>query len=228
MKNPICSSYSKYEYSLFEKKILSEIFKSIKNRSRFSIDKLLGEEDFLNIYAHDQSYEYMKAAQSLREKSFIFNQAKQMSGFIDWANLHKGFLQVQISSLIVPLLIDFCKSNPTMGPKSLTTLMTFKSTYSMTFYTLFKSIVESTKENDFSQKFTLEELRSLLEVGNKYQSYGAFKQKILLACQKELKDLYIKGENDITFNLIEICSKARKVEVLKFHFEINKIDTYSQ
>lgn len=227
MKNPICSSYSKYEYSLFEKKILSEIFKKIKNRPRFSIEKLIGEEARLSICVYDHSDEYMQAAQSLRGKSFLFNDSKQMSGFIDWANLYQGFLQIQISSLIEPLLIDFCKSNPTMSHTSLTTLITFKSTYSMIFYTLSKTIIESTKEDEFSQKFTLEELRSLLEVKNKYSLYGAFKQKILLACQKELKDLYIKGENDITFNFSEISSKARKVEVLKFYFELNQIKMYS-
>lgn len=102
------------------------------------------------------------------------------------------------------------------APLNLDILSKFKSFYAQRMYELLR--LWSRYNSEVEQKFSLEELRFVLGVGDKYPRYTNFKQKVLMICQKELKE---KANMDIEFIdyktgrrtshvIIKILDKERK------------------
>lgn len=102
------------------------------------------------------------------------------------------------------------------APLNLDILSKFKSFYAQRMYELLRLWSRYNLEVD--QKFSLEELRFVLGVEDKYPAYNNFKQKVLLTCQKELKEkahmdvefVSVKTGRRTTHVIIKILDKERK------------------
>lgn len=102
------------------------------------------------------------------------------------------------------------------APLNLDILSRFKSFYAQRMYELLR--LWSRYNLEVEQKFSLEELRFVLGVEDKYPAYNNFKQKVLLTCQKELKEkanmdvefIGVKTGRRTTHVIIKILDKERK------------------
>ena len=147
-----------------------------------------------------------KAVTSLRQKSFEIvvnegqeNECWEESGFIYRSKIENGIVEVVISELIMPHLIDLTKEFTRYSPY---TAMILRSSYSQRFY-------------EFCCRFrdtghwhvSLDELRAMLRIEEKYATYGVLKKFVLDVAQKELQELYDNNESDVCFVYDELKTK---------------------
>lgn len=137
----------------------------------------------------------------------LLSSAKYVSG--------SGTIQVTVSNEIKPYLMDLAKG---FTSYSLDHALSLKSVYSQRLYECLSRF------KDLGMwRCTVEELKYLLKIENKYTGYGMFKKKVLDVAQQELK-----RKTDISFE-IEEYKEGRKIAMLLFninpketakHFEI--------
>ena len=214
-QQPNVITAARYEYTLWEKRILYKIIQQMvkdlkngvsetdlfKNRvMRLSIKNLLADDYRKNLH------HLKRAAKSIMGKIFEVtinegeeNEIWEAGVFIYQSKIQEGILQVTISEMLMPYLIDLTKNFTRYSPY---TAMILKSTYSQRFY-------------DFCCRFrdtghwhvSVEELKFMLKLENKYSNYGLFKLKVLDVAQKELQELYDNNESDVCFVYDELKTK---------------------
>ena len=140
---------------------------------------------------------------SLMKKTFKINNEKELSiySFFTTLSFNKEdkILSVKFNSDLKPHLIQlqiYAKGN-------FKYVLQFKSEYSKRFYMLisqWKSVCE--------KKYTVEELRNILEIPKSYP-YSNFKRKALLVAEKELKK-----DSDVFFTFEEVKQGRKVVEII--------------
>ena len=213
-KQPNVVTSARYEYSLWEKRVIYQVLGHLLRE----YNKGVSETDLFNnrvvrmplksviMDDKDKLRHAKKAVVSLRQKSFeiVENEGTteerwRESGFIYRSEIHHGVIEVVISELIMPHLIALTKEFTRYSPY---TAVILRSTYSQRFY-------------EFCCRFrdtgnwhvSIEELRTMLKLENKYSSYGLFKQKVVDVAQKELQELYNNNESDVCFVYDELKTK---------------------
>ncbi len=123
------------------------------------------------------------------------------------------YLTISFHPKMKPFLLQL-KSQFTMY--DVRNILQLPSTYSIRIYELLKQY-----EKIGWRLFSIEELKSILGIENKYKLYGHFKNRVILKAQKDLAEF-----TDIQFTFDEI-KKGRGVKSLKFHIRKNKDNPFT-
>lgn len=223
-KQPNIITKARYEYSLWEKRIIYQVLRQLNS----SFSKGVDEVDLFNnrvirmplkdiiVGGKENLRHAKKAVTSLRMKSFeiITNEGTpqecwEESGFIYRSKITDGIVEVVISELLMPHLIDLTKRYTLYSPF---TAMILRSTYSQRFYEFCCRF-----RNSGHWHVSIDELRDMLKTEEKYGTYGELKKNVIDKAQAELKELYDKNESDVCFVYDELKTKRA---ISHLHFRI--------
>jgi plasmid replication initiation protein len=124
----------------------------------------------------------------------------------------EGIISIEVAKKILPYLYDFSKG---FTVYSLKNVLKLSSVYSQRIYEILS------RYNDVNSKtFSIEYLRKIFKLENKYKQYFNFKARILVPAEKEINEY-----TNIKFSLKEI-KRNNKVEAVKF--VINQKNTTKQ
>lgn len=229
MKQHNALTAARYDYSLWEKRIIYYLINQVRigiesgriNKTIF--EHLLINLDVQGILRDDSKNYHMvkKAAKSLRLKSFELETGEfgdedyewWECGFINSTKIGRGVLEVEVNKLVLPYLYELMNNFTTY---SLVVAMSLKSLYSQRFYEFCSRFKDTGKWN-----VTVSDLRQMLMLENKYPRYLDFKNRILEVARKELGEMYDEGQCDVCFGYEEIKTK-REVTHLHFWVKWNK------
>jgi plasmid replication initiation protein len=91
-----------------------------------------------------------------------------------------------------------------------------QSIYAQRFYEIFRGMVYEGNQK-IVYRTRLQDLKQLLDIGNKYPNFNDFKRKVLEPAERE-----INGKTDLQIAFKEIRSRARgrRIEALRFHVQL--------
>ena len=128
-------------------------------------------------------------------------------GFINYGEWKRGGdIEFQISKLILPFFVSLTKK---FTEYNLIVAISLKSKWSQRFYEILCQW-----KNAGGVNLSIKELREQFSLTDKYIKYAALKKRVIDVAHKELKELFIKQQNDIYFEYSEI-KNGRTVEYLK-------------
>ena len=122
---------------------------------------------------------------------------------------------VEVSKEIIPYLVALAGNHTQYD---LTVAITLKSVYSQRFYEYCCQY-----KNRNSKKFFLyvENMRKMMMLEKKYPNGSDFKRYVLDVAQRELKDLYDKGQCDLWFSYEEDKDTKEKKKVIMYWFFVH-------
>ncbi|MGL5312076.1 MAG: replication initiation protein [Peptostreptococcaceae bacterium] len=208
---------SRQDFSVIEKRCLYQIIREVRNRY---IETNTGQKDlFDNMYLEllpstlatlgDEPKDVYKALKKLAQKD-IEIETEDTWVYTHWIlqakhEKKRNIYTIDVSRDIMPYLVELASEFTTYD---LTVAISLKSTYSQRFYEYCSQYKNRANKTFF---FTVEKLREMLMLEDKYPNIAHFKQKVLDVAQKEIKDLYDKGQCDLWFDYAVKDTEKRKV-----------------
>lgn len=202
---------ARYEYTVWEKRIIYQVIRHIQLSEQKGAHQTNLFEDLIvrfsvNDILQGESTNYhvvKKAVRNLHSRTFEMenNDTWLMVGFINWAEMKKGsgHIEIEISKKILPYLRELASNFTTYSP---VVAMALKSIYSQRFYEFCSRFKDTGHWN-----VSIDDLRNMLKLDDKYQLYGSFKSRVLETARKELQELYNNDESDICFGYTEVKTK---------------------
>lgn len=179
---------AKYKLSLNEKKLILCAISKINPKETVTSELTIRLElkemfDVFNCNKDNHTY-FIELAKGLRKKDFPIKKLEDGTminvGWINKAKLYKkGVLELTMDKDIVPYLTHLQEYTK----YKLNNVIDFKSTYAFRIYELCKQY-QSLKK----RKITINELKEILGVENKYKKFPEFKKFILDVAKKEIND----------------------------------------
>ena len=117
----------------------------------------------------------------------------------------KNLYSVKVSGDIMPYLVELAANFTTYD---LTVAISLKSTYSQRFYE-FCSQYKNRENKTFF--YSVEKLREMLMLEDKYTLTADFRRNVLEVAQKELKEAYDNGQCDLWFEYAVKDTDKRKI-----------------
>jgi plasmid replication initiation protein len=198
-----------YKLGVVEQKIILMLASRIQPSDTEFKTYTLSVNEFVKMLGLSTKSKYKEVREvtiGLMKKAFeirIKNKVIQVSWLSYVAyNENEGTVDIRFDPFLKPYLLQL-KSHFTSY--RLDNIVKLKSAYSIRLYELLKQY-EKIKE----RVFTVDELRTMLDIKDIYPVYGNFKQRVLSVAKRELKD-----KTDIYFEIEEI-KKGRKVERIRF------------
>src|ERR1017187_6755138 len=199
---------ARYDYSVTEKRIIYHIIKNIQDKMKSGIQETLFGDLVLNIPMQElvtnEHYRRVKTnLVALRKKSFTITTDLDPTGkgedgwldigFVNYTehNLKSGNVEFEVSRKMVPYLLEVAKG---FTSYTLMVALTLKSEYSQRFYECCSRFKGTGIWN-----ISVEDLKQMLVLEDKYLVYNNFKARVLEVAQKELKSLFDKGGCDLYF-----------------------------
>ena len=229
---------SRYDFNVIEKRCLYQIIKEVR---RLFIDTHTGQKDLFDNMRltltpamlenlGGKKKEVYDSLVRLRKRDVEIDTEDvwMNTGYVTMVkhNKKQDLYEVEVSSEIMPYLVALAENFTTYD---LTVAISLKSSYSQRFYEYCSQYKNRANKTFF---FTVEKLREMMMLENKYPNGNNFKQKVLDVAQKEIKDLYDKGQCDLWFEYAVKDTDKRKV--LSYFFfvhtkedEQNKVDYQS-
>lgn len=219
---------ARYELSLIEKKILYLLVRQIREKFVLNTqgNKTLFQDLVIKTTANtlikgikEKNYKRVrKAFVDLRLRSFSWDNGKDIEkeqdeyegfevGFINYSKWDKnGNIEFEVSKLILPFFVALTKK---FTEYNLVVAISLKSKWSQRFYEILCQW-----KNAGGANLSIVDLREQFGLTEKYLKYASFKKRVIDVAQKELKELYIKGECDVYFEYSEV-KNGRSVESLR-------------
>ena len=229
---------SRYDFNVIEKRCLYQIIKEVR---RLFIDTHTGQKDLFDNMRltltpamlenlGGKKKEVYDSLVRLRKRDVEIDTEDvwMNTGYVTMVkhNKKQDLYEVEVSSEIMPYLVALAENFTTYD---LTVAISLKSSYSQRFYEYCSQYKNRANKTFF---FTVEKLREMMMLEDKYANIAHFKQKVLDVAQKEIKDLYDKGQCDLWFEYAVKDTDKRKV--LSYFFfvhtkedEQNKVDYQS-
>lgn len=217
---------ARYELSLIEKRVFYYIIKEVRNKYLAgNVERTLFDDMNLKINLsdltkeinnRDNNKETKKALKALRVRSFEWDNGMPEDsdehewfevGFINYSEIRKGVAEIQVSKKLMPFLVELSGQ---FTPYSLNVAMSLKSKWSQRMYELCQKW-----HGTDGFRISVEELREMFKLENKYPRYALFNERILQVAKRELKALYDIGQCDVYFEFSEERN-GRSVEMLRF------------
>lgn len=209
---PNAITTARYDYTVTEKRIIYHIIKHIQDKMVKGLSETLFGDLVLSIpmkelVMHEHYRRVRSSLVSLRKKDFditteIDHTGKGehgflIIGFINYAkhDLKTGLVKFQVSGELIPYLLELAKG---FTSYSLMVALSLKSEYSQRFYEFCSRFKDTGVWN-----ISVEDLKAMLKLEDKYPLYANFKDRVLEIAKKELKALYDKGQCDLFFVCIE-------------------------
>ena len=209
---------SKQPFSVIEKRCLYQVIYEVR---KTHIDngscgtKDLFENMFVRMTASslqrlgDEVKDVYKALKSLRKKEIEIETDSEwvLTSWILEARHDKksNMYEVLVSRSIMPYLVELAKN---FTAYDLTVAIALKSTYSQRFYELCNQYKNRNNRTFF---LTVDHMRDMFCLGNKYQGGSDFRKRVLEIAQKELKELYEQGQCDLYFEYAPKEKEGRRV-----------------
>ena len=228
---------SRQSFSVIEKRCLYQIIREVRKRY---IDSNTGQKDlFDNMYLEltpsaltalgDEAKDVYLALKKLAQKD-IEIETEDVWVYTHWIlqakhEKKRNVYTVDVSRDIMPYLVELAGNFTTYD---LTVAISLKSSYSQRFYEYCSQYKSKNNKTFF---FTVEKLREMMMLENKYANINDFKRKVLDVAQKEIKELYENGQCELWFEYAVKDTDKRKV--LSYFFfvhtreeekEIEKVD----
>lgn len=223
-------SMARYDFSVIEKRCLYFVISEVR---RLYVDTNKGQKDlFDNMFLQIPSDRLRGLADEIKD---VYNALKKLSDksieienddvwiYTRWIlqakhDKKKDTYNVDVSREILPYLVELAQSFTTYD---LMVALTLKSTYSQRMYELCSQYKNRTNKTFFLE---LDKLRYLLKVEEKksYQNTNNFKTKVLDVAQREIQELFEKGQCDLYFTYRVKETKGRKI--LSYYFDIHTKD----
>ena len=215
---------SRYELSLIEKRVFYYIIKEVRKNYN------LGQRDLFDdlvlkmtvsdlskgIKQDGRENETKKGLKALRKRSFEWDNGLNEEhedyewfevGFINWSKIKKGMAEIQVSSVLMPFLVELGSQ---FTPYSLNVAMSLKSKWSQRMYELCQKW-----QGTDGFRMSVDDLRKSFVLEDKYPRYALLNERVLQVAKRELKELYDIGQCDVYFEFTEERN-GRSVETLRF------------
>lgn len=208
---------SRQDFSVIEKRCLYQIIREVRKRY---VENNTGQKDlFDNMYLEllpstlatlgDEAKDVYKSLKKLAQKD-IEIETEDAWVYTHWIlqakhEKKRNIYTVDVSRDIMPFLVELASEFTTYD---LTVAISLKSTYSQRFYEYCSQYKNRANKTFF---FTVEKLREMMMLEGKYPNIAHFKQYVLDVAQKEIKDLYDKGQCDLWFDYAVKDTEKRKV-----------------
>lgn len=209
---------SKQPFSVIEKRCLYQVIYEVR---KTHIDNGSGgaKDLFENMYVRmtasslqrlgDEVKDVYRALKSLRKKEIEIETDNEwvLTSWILEARHDKknNMYEVLVSRSIMPYLVELAKN---FTAYDLTVAIALKSTYSQRFYELCNQYKNRNNRTFF---LTVDHMRDMFCLGNKYQGGSDFRKRVLEIAQKELKELYEQGQCDLYFEYAPKEKEGRRV-----------------
>jgi len=229
---------SRHPLSVVEKRALYLIIREV--RSQF-IDRKDGQKNiFDNLIirmntedltkAELELKEVYKSLVELRKKTFFINndECALGVGYINYFKHKKRdtAIEVEVSKEILPHLVELAEQFTTYN---LVVALSLKTKYSQRFYELCSQFEHSDPDPNHKNSgyffSTVDNLRWMMILEDKYPRYALIKTRVLDPAQKELKKLYDDDKCNLYFEYKE--EKAGR-SILKIHFFIYSKESKKQ
>lgn len=224
-------SMARYDFSVIEKRCLYFVIGEVR---RLYVDTNKGQKDlFDNMFLQIPSDKLRSLADEIKD---VYTALKKLSDktieienddawiYTRWIlqakhDKKKDTYNVDVSREILPYLVELAQSFTTYD---LMVALTLKSIYSQRLYELCSQYKNRTNKTFFLE---LDKLRFLLKIESKksYENTNNLKTKVLDVAQKEIQDLYEKGQCDLYFTYRVKETKGRKI--LSYYFDIHTKDS---
>lgn len=215
---------ARYELSLIEKRVFYYIIKEVRKnytlgqRDLFDdmILKMSISELSKGIKQEGRENQTKKGLKMLRKRDFEWDNGLDENhedyewlvvGFINWAKIKKGVAEVQVSSELMPFLVELSSQ---FTPYSLNVAMSLKSKWSQRMYELCQKW-----QGTDGFRMSVDDLRKSFVLEDKYPRYALLNERVLQVAKRELKELYDIGQCDVYFEFTEERN-GRSVETLRF------------
>lgn len=190
---------AKYDFSVYEKRVLYRIVEvlqayltGLKLNYNYSVQEALYKDAdtefsielkaFLKGEADNNYEEVKKALKSLRNKTFDYEDSSEWAvyGIIESPKIKKyeSFVTFKITPLLLYAFMNFAKG---FRKLELKIAMSLESTYSMRFYELM-----SKQKKPIT--YSIDELKSMFKLENKYKKVNDFIKKTVEVAKKELDE----------------------------------------
>jgi hypothetical protein len=202
---------ARYNYTLIEKRIIYHILIQLKKQE-------IADNQEITIPLHeltkDSKIEHVQRSSiSLLKKIFEIkdpvNKSWTATGILQYITIENGMLKTEIAKKIKPYLLtlgNFTRLNIEIA-------VNLKSVHTQRLY----EICCQYRDGKLKYRPSIEELKQMMMIEDKYSSYGHFKSRVLGPARKELKQLYENNESDIMFNYHEHKTSRQITHIL---FEI--------
>lgn len=215
---------ARYELSLVEKRVFYYIIKEVRKNYNLG-QRDLFDDLVLKINVSDLSKgikqegrenQTKKGLKMLRKRDFEWDNGLDekhedyewlVVGFINWAKIKKGVAEIQVSSVLMPFLVELGSQ---FTPYSLNVAMSLKSKWSQRMYELCQKW-----QGTDGFRMSVDDLRKSFVLEDKYPRYALLNQYVLQVAKRELKELYDIGQCDVYFEFSEERN-GRSVEMLRF------------
>lgn len=187
---------ARYDFSIHEKRVMYRIIEVIQssiNGLKLSYDYTIHKDMFtlnrtfnipISVLANDgdyTNYEYIKRAlYDLRNKSFEYSDDKHWGvyGIIEMPKIQRysDIVEFTVTPLLWDAFLDFSKG---FRKYELMTAINLRSVYSMRFYELLSGKTQPIT-------YTIDDLRVMFSLENKYKMVAAFISRVIDAAKNEL------------------------------------------
>jgi len=218
---------ARYNYNLIEKRIVYHILIELKKHD------ITDEQGEIIIPLHELTKEskiehVQRSCISLLKKIFEIKDPITKSwtatGILTYVTIENGTLITELSKKIKPYLLslgNFTRLN-------LEVASSLKSVHTQRLY----EICCQYRDGKLKYRPSIEELKQMMMIEDKYPLYANFKSRVLEPARKELHELYLNNESDVCFIyhehktsrqvthiLFEIKSKERNKEIAPIRSE---------
>jgi len=208
---------SRYDFNVIEKRCLYQIIREVRH---LFIDTHTGQRDlFDNMRVTltpkmleslgDKKKQVYESLVRLRKRDVEIDTEDvwMNTGYVTMVKHDKkqDLYIVEVSSEIMPYLVALAENFTTYD---LTVAISLKSSYSQRFYEFCSQYKNRPNKTFF---FTVEQLRQMMMLEDKYPNIAHFKQKVLDVAQNEIKDMYDKGQCDLWFEYAVKDTDRRRI-----------------
>lgn len=208
---------SKQNFKVIEKRCLYKIIHEVR---RQYIDTNKGQKDLFGdmmieikpeelAQLGDEVKDVFNALRDLRNRDVVIqnDEVDVATGWILEAKYYKrkNLYSVKVSGEILPYLVELASN---FTAYDLTVAITLKSTYSQRFYEFCSQYRNRNNKTFF---YSLEKLRKMLMLEDKYTLTADFRRNVLEVARKELKEAYDNGQCDLWFEYAVKDTDKRKI-----------------
>jgi plasmid replication initiation protein len=210
---------ARYDFNPIEKRCLYQIIREVR---RLFIDSNTGQRDLFNNMRVTLTSEQLAECSDKSNIKKVYESLKKLrkrdveidneeiwmnTGYVTMVKHHKRTdkYEVEVSSEIMPYLVALAEN---FTSYDLTVAITLKSSYSQRFYEYCCQYKNRANKTFF---FSVEQLKNMLMLEDKYPNSADFKAKVLEVARKELKDAYDRGQCDLYFDYQVKDKQGRKI-----------------
>ena len=213
---------ARYNFSVIEKRCLYEIIRNIRceyiengysNKEIKDMDIILTNEKLCKLA--DEKKDAYASLKKLADRPIELEDGNGWlyTHWITYAkyDIKKDIYSVGVSKEIIPYLIALSENFTTYD---LTVAIALKSVYTQRMYEICSQYKNRPNKSFFIR---VDELRNIMMLEKKYTNGSDFKRRVIDSSQKELKELFDRGQCDLFFDFNEKEKDGKRVVSYMFH-----------